>query len=108
LTRLKQESAVTLRKDGARARGLGRLEALSAPDISVFDQQELEAVEWSIQRVGRKIKGAAAAGKAPRRTWELAAIGEEIPFHAILATRTRQPDDEEIEWAQHWRAGRGQ
>lgn len=107
LTRLKQEGAVRPRKGRARVRGRGRLEVLSAPEISIFDQQELEAVEWSIQRVDRKTKGAAAAGEASQRTWELAVIGEKIPYHAILATRTRQPDEEEIEWARQRICERG-
>jgi hypothetical protein len=59
------------------------------PPISVA-ADELDAIEWAIGHLG---------DPCCERIWQIAENGEEIPYHAILALRMRDPDNEELEWA---------
>jgi hypothetical protein len=77
-----------------------RLQALSAPaDLGVFDTDELQTVDWWIEHIDKEHTAASASEASHDYAWEIAEMGEELPYHAIFAIRMRQPDDTEIEWA---------
>jgi hypothetical protein len=88
---LEDEKAIHVWEDRRDDHPQTRFEALDPPDISDFSKDERQAVDWCIEHSAKKN----AAQATSDRSWEIAATGEEIPFHALLARRIRHPDDKE-------------
>jgi hypothetical protein len=77
-----------------------RLQALRVPDYTkIFDQDELKTVDWWIEYIDKEHTATSVSEESHDYGWEIAEMGEELPYHAILAIRMRQPDDSEMEWA---------
>jgi hypothetical protein len=77
-----------------------RFKALRAPvGLEIFDTDEIKTVDWWIEHIDKDHTAASVSEESHDYAWEIAEMGEELPYHAIFATRMRQPDDEEMEWA---------
>jgi len=76
-----------------------RYRAHQPPDISVFSADELGLIDWWIKHVAEEHTAASISEASHDYAWKIAKLGEELPFHAFLASRVRQPRDEELEWA---------
>jgi hypothetical protein len=78
-----------------------RFKALRAPsDLSIFDADEIKTVDWWIEHIDKDHTAGSASEESHDYAWEIAEMGEELPYHAIFATRMRQPDDTERKWAE--------
>jgi hypothetical protein len=69
------------------------------PDTSMFDTEELMLVDWWIKHVAEEHTATSISDLSHNYAWNIAAMGEEIPLHAVFADRVRSPNDEELEWA---------
>lgn len=79
---------------------LKRTTATSAPDMSAFTADEIKAVDWWIDHLDREHTAATASDLSHDYTWEIAAMGETIPMHAVFVTRIREePSPEAMMWA---------
>ena len=77
-----------------------RFQALRAPvDLNIFDADEIKTVDWWIEHIDKDHTAGSASEESHDYAWEIAEMGEELPYHAVFATRMRQPDDAEMEWA---------
>ena len=79
-----------------------RFHALRPPASpkAIFDAEELKTVEYWIETIDKEHTASSISDESHDYAWEIAEMGEELPYHAIFATRMRQPDDEELKWAQ--------
>lgn len=78
---------------------VSRYRAHQPADISLFSADELGLIDWWIKHVAEEHTAASISEASHDYAWKIAALGEELPFHAFLASRVRQPRDEELEWA---------
>lgn len=68
-------------------------------DTSMFSTDELGLVDWWIKHISEDHTATSISEKSHDYAWKIAKLGEELPFHAFLASRIRQPRDDELEWA---------
>jgi hypothetical protein len=78
---------------------VSRYRAHQPPDTSAFSADELGLIDWWIKHVSEEHSAASISEASHDYAWKIAKLGEELPFHAFLASRIRQPRDEELEWA---------
>jgi hypothetical protein len=77
-----------------------RLTATQSPDMSIFTDEERREVDYWIKHIGEDHTAKSISDLTHEDTsWEIAKLGETLPYHAILATRTRRPRGKELEWA---------
>jgi hypothetical protein len=76
-----------------------RYSAHQPPDIALFNADELGLIDWWVKHVNEEHTATSISEKSHDYAWKIAKMGEELPFHAFLASRVRQPRDEELEWA---------
>lgn len=77
-----------------------RFKAVRKPtDLTIFDADEIATVDWWIDHIDKDHSASSASEESHDYAWEIAEMGEELPYHAIFATRMRQPDDTERDWA---------
>ncbi len=76
-----------------------RFRAFQPPDTTVFGAEELSLIDWWIKHIDEAHTAASISEKSHDYAWKIAAMGEELPLHAFLASRIREPNDEELDWA---------
>ncbi len=77
-----------------------RLSAVRPPDMSIFTEQERREVDYWIKHIAEDHTAKSISDLTHDDiSWEIAALGEELPYHAIFAARTRRPKGRELEWA---------
>ncbi|MGS4886364.1 Panacea domain-containing protein [Roseibium sp. MB-4] len=78
-----------------------RFKAISPPNINVFTSDEVKLVDWWIDYIDGKT-ATEISDESHDYGWEIARMGEELPFHAFLASRIREePSSEAMEWARN-------
>lgn len=86
--------AIRITKEGK----LTRIIALADPDVkSMFSPDELLTVDHWIEHIDKDHTAKSISDETHDYAWEIAKLGEELPFHAIFVSRIREPDDKEIE-----------
>jgi hypothetical protein len=76
-----------------------RFESLQNPDrLSLTDAQR-QIVEYWIKHIADDHTATSISEETHDYTWEIAKLGEELPYAAIFATRARDPDGAELDWA---------
>lgn len=73
--------------------------ALTKPDISAFKPDEISLVDSAIQYVCYEHTAREISAKTHDVIWELADLGEEIPYEAMLASRLGEVTPEDLAWA---------
>lgn len=89
---LEKEGAIKVAKEGK----LIRIVALKPPDVSMFTEAELATVNYWIEHIDKDHTAQSISEESHDYAWDIAAMGEELPFYAILANRIRDPDDQEL------------
>jgi hypothetical protein len=89
---LEEEGAIKVSKEGEAT----RIIALHPPDLSIFTADELKNVDDEIEQIDRNHTKDGINEESHDYAWGIAAVGEELPLHAILANRIRKPDEREV------------
>ena len=89
---LENEGKIRVKNEGQ----LKRVIALVPPDVSDFSAVELKEVKYWIDHIDQNHSAASISDESHDYAWDIAKMGEEIPMHAILANRIREPTDEEL------------
>lgn len=97
LSELSAAGRVTYRKGGAYEAAQYR--AMRAPDSRVLSDSEREILDYFIRHISRDHTATSISEQTHDYAWEIARMGEALPYHAILAERTRQPNSDELAWA---------
>lgn len=98
---LSQNNVISLIKEPFFNRQINRIRANVRPDTSIFEDKELREVDYWIKHISTEHTAESISEHSHDYTWEIAKMGEEIPYYAIYASRLREPTDEEMEWAQN-------
>jgi len=100
---LVREGAIRVWNDRVYDYSATRFHARRAPaDLNAtFDAEDLKTVEYWIDVIDKAHTASSISAESHDYAWEIAEMGEELPYHAIFATRMRQPDDAELRWAQN-------
>jgi hypothetical protein len=92
---LNDEGAVRIWKDRNCSDEQTRFNALRQPDMHGFSADELKTVDYWIDHVARDHTAASISDMSHDHAWEIARMGEEIPYHALFTTRIREPSTKE-------------
>ncbi len=76
--------------------------SLQSPDVSFLSDDEKKDLDWWIDTIADKhtAKSVSDLSHEDDGCWQMAKMGEEIPFHAFLTTRIRELKDDERAWAE--------
>ena len=88
---LEREGHIRVFREG----DLIRVTADEKPDLSLFTADELQTVDYWIKHIDAEHTAASIGEATHDYAWELARMGEEVPFYAVLANRIRDPNDRE-------------
>jgi hypothetical protein len=102
---LQREGKVGFVLEGAREHNVVgfvqmRLSATDGSDIVPLDPHDLEDVDWAVTYASRNAPSASADQRTPDYGWQIAEVGEVIPYQSALARRIRHPEGDELAWAQ--------
>jgi len=99
LKTLKKEGAIVERN--AMFFGYPKKEyiALTKPDLGLFTADEISIVDEAIDYICREKTAKAASDETHDAIWELALIGEDIPYYAVFASQLGEITDEDLRWA---------
>lgn len=70
--------------------------ALTEPDRSIFDQSEISTVDKVIETVTQGHTATSVSDLTHDAIWKLADLQEEIPLHAVLASRLGSVSGEDV------------
>lgn len=93
---LDDERKVVVRQFGTQQR---EYLALATPDLEGLNPDDLRIVDDWIETVCNKHTAHTISLKSHDAIWELAEIGEEIPYYAMLASELHEVTPEDIDWA---------
>lgn len=98
LNELEQSGLIVIRNDVYHGYDKRDYIPTKKPDLSMFTGEDISLVdaviEWVCKQTAKEVSEA-----SHNRIWELAEIGEEIPYEAFLASEIGEIDKEDIEWA---------
>lgn len=77
----------------------GTYRALRMPDGANLTDQQREIVDQFIRHVTEEQAATSIGEESDDAGWRIAAVGEELPYCAILADRVRRPSGQAMEWA---------
>jgi hypothetical protein len=92
---LMAENAIRYRPGAEGSREEGSFAATRRPGMQGFTAEELRIVDDTARLVteGREAAGPGTFG------WEIAEVGEPLPYHAAMVDGIRKPRADELEWA---------
>ena len=72
-----------------------KFKALANPDPNCFSQDELDTVNYWIKHIDENHTATSISDESHDYGWDIASMGEELPFTAHMAERTREPNEKE-------------
>lgn len=95
---LVRDGAIRVWKDQHYNRSIVRFKALKKPDLSGFTADELSTVDWWIKHIDEDHTAGSISEQSHDYAWDIARMGEELPYHAVFAERIRESNSEERKW----------
>lgn len=99
LRELEKDGAIAIRDDSYYGYDKTEYIALKRADVSVFDAEEVDIINMMIRYVCDENTAASISAKTHDRIWELAEIGEHIPYFAVFAGRAEEITEDALRWA---------
>ncbi|PZV37480.1 Panacea domain-containing protein [Mesorhizobium kowhaii] len=96
---LVKDGAIQQWQDRQRDFSNWKFKALVPPNVNAFTSEEKSVIDYWIKHIDEDHTAASISEQSHNYGWEIARMGEVIPFHSLLAERVREPNDEELEWA---------
>ena len=97
---LEDEGKIAVWNEPFHDHKITRYRAFQPPDTTLFAQEELSLIDWWIKHIDENHTATSISQKSHDYAWRIAAMGEEVPLYAFLASRIREPRDEEVAWAE--------
>jgi hypothetical protein len=95
---LQAEGRISIREVEYYEKGKREFFALTRPDLSLFNADEISLIDEAIEYVTEKHTARSISEESHDRIWELARIGEEIPYYTVFSKPAEITEDD-IEWA---------
>jgi hypothetical protein len=99
INELQNEGAIRVWNDVHFSKSMRRFKSLRNPDRIALSNEQRAIVEYWIKHIDQDHTAASISEESHDTAWEIAKLGEEIPYHAIFANRIRDPEDKELDWA---------
>lgn len=96
---LVRDGAISQWRDRHFDRQGWKFKALTPPDTRAFTAEEKQVIDYWIKHIDEDHTATSISEQSHNYGWEIAKMGETIPFHSLLAERVREPNEEELEWA---------
>jgi len=96
---LANEGSIRTWKDDYYGKTIRHFHSLRLPDKLSLNEDERKIVEYWIEHIADYHTAESISEQSHDYAWEIAKLGEEIPYHAIFAARIRDPKGEELKWA---------
>ena len=96
---LEDQDAIAVRQAPHYAYTKWEYVSLKQPDISMFKPEEISLVDDMIQIICHKNTAKSISRQTHDVIWELAEIGEEIPYYAVFASELGEFTKDDMEWA---------
>lgn len=96
---LANDGAIKVWNDRYYNKPIRRYKSLRTPDRLALTDQQREIVDYWIKHIAVEHTAKSISEESHDTAWELAKLGEEIPYYALFANRIRDPNDQELEWA---------
>lgn len=98
---LVREGAIRQWKDKVYDREKWCFRALTTPPVNVFSADEKSMIDHWVKTITENHTAESISDLSHDYGWEIAKMGERLPFVSILAERAREPNDEELRWAKN-------
>ncbi len=98
LRELKDEGKLSIRDVEFYEKEKREFFALERPDLTPFTANEISLIDEAIEYVTEKHTARSISEESHDRIWELARIGEEIPYYTVFSKPAEITEDD-IEWA---------
>jgi hypothetical protein len=96
---LQREGAIRVWNDRYFNKPFRRFKSLRSPDRVRLTDEQRQIVEYWIEHIATEHTATSISEESHDLAWEIAKLGEEIPYAAIFATRVRDPNGRELDWA---------
>jgi hypothetical protein len=96
---LKTEGALAARDVEYHNKPKREFFALTRPDLTSFSPDEISVVDQVIEAVCDKHTAASISELTHNEPWEIAEIGEDLPFCTVFSARSGEIDESDITWA---------
>lgn len=73
--------------------------ALQPPDLSLFSSKEISLIDSIIQSVCERHTAASISEMTHDEAWEMAEIGEDLPFFTVFSARRGEINEDDVAWA---------
>jgi hypothetical protein len=73
--------------------------SLLEPDIESFSPQEVSLVDEIVDKISKEFSAKKISELTHDDIWQMASIGEEIPYATILTEHIAEIDEEDMAWA---------
>jgi hypothetical protein len=99
IAELEAEDAIRVWNDRYYNRPIRRFKSLQRPDRLTLTNDQRAIVDYWIKHIDEDHTAASISEQSHDAAWEIAQLGEPLPYHAIFASRIRDPKGKELEWA---------
>jgi hypothetical protein len=79
--------------------GEWQFESVQPPALDTFSAEERQIVDHWIRTINEDHTAQSISDESHDFGWEIARMGEELPYHALMAGRRRKATPKEVEWA---------
>ncbi len=97
-TELQNEGKIRVTPQRSKYEGT-RFTSLVAPADVRFAEGEKQTVDYWIKHIAEDYTAGSISEESHDYAWEIAKMGEALPYHAYLASRVREPNEDEMKWA---------
>lgn len=97
---LSEDGAIRVSREQYFNNPMRRFHSERVPDRLSLDTRQRDIVDYWIKHIANEHTATSISEQSHDYAWEIAKLGEEIPYHAIFANRIRDPDGDELEWAE--------
>lgn len=95
---LRSQGALVTRDRTLYARPKRDFISLVDPDISMFEPEEISLADVVIAKILYNHTAESISDLSHDEVWEIATIGEEIPYESIYASTSGEIDESDLEW----------
>lgn len=99
LDELQTEGAIAIREVDHFGNAKREFFALRIPALRAFTASEISLVDQAIEYVCKKHTARSISKETHDDIWDLASIGEEIPYETIFAAQLGEVTEDDITWA---------
>ncbi len=96
---LERERAINVTTGDYYGRAIRHFHSIRLPDKLSLNEKQRGIIEYWIRHIADDHTAGSISEESHDYAWEIARLGEEIPYRAIFATRIRDPEGKELDWA---------